>query len=84
MIPVCVPDLTSDGRPCTLVQWLADFGSHVDQGDWIAELLIDGVLFSLESPATGRVVKLDALPGALVSTSQQIAWIERDDELPSD
>ncbi len=80
MIPVCVPQLTSDGRPYTFVQWLADLGSHVDQGDWIAELLIDGVLFSLESPATGRVIKIDALPGALVSASRQIAWIAADDE----
>lgn len=80
MVPVCVPRLTNDDRPCTFVQWLADLHAHVDRGDWIAELLIDGVLFSLEAPATGRLAKVDVLPGSAVSTSQKIAWIEPTDE----
>ncbi len=76
MVPVCVPRLTNDDRPCTFVQWLTDLQAHVDRGDWIAELLIDGVLFSLESPETGRLAKVDALPGSGVFTGQEIAWIE--------
>lgn len=80
MIPVSVPHLSADGRPCTFVQWLADLDSQVDQGDWIAELLMEGVLFSLESPATGRLAKIDALPGSQVDVGRQIAWIEPNDE----
>lgn len=76
MTPVRVPQLTDDGRVCTFVQWLADLGSQVDRGDWIAEILVEGVLFSLESPATGRLSKVDALPGAEVFADQQIAWID--------
>jgi pyruvate/2-oxoglutarate dehydrogenase complex dihydrolipoamide acyltransferase (E2) component len=78
MIPVIVPPLANDGRTITFVQWLADLGSHVDRGDWIAELLIDGVLFSLESPATGQLARIDARPGAAVANDQTIAWIGPD------
>lgn len=76
MIPVLVPRLAGDDRQYTFVQWLADPGTHVDQGDWIAELLVDGVLFSLESPVTGRLEKVNAAPGSLVSCDGEIAWIE--------
>ena len=77
MIPVTVPRLADDDREYTFVQWLADPGSHVDQGDWIAELLVDGVLFSLESPAAGTLARINASPGALVPPGREIAWIER-------
>jgi 2-oxoglutarate dehydrogenase E2 component (dihydrolipoamide succinyltransferase) len=78
MIPVCIPRLADDDRECTFVQWLAELGSHVDQGDWIAELLMDGVLFSLEAPATGMLVKLGAMPQSHVSPGREIAWISPD------
>jgi pyruvate/2-oxoglutarate dehydrogenase complex dihydrolipoamide acyltransferase (E2) component len=76
MIPVCVPRLADDDREYMFVQWLSDPGSHVDQGDWIAELLVDGILLSLEAPASGRLAKVAASPQSTVAAGQEIAWID--------
>lgn len=72
---VTVPDLETGSAEVTFVTWLVPSGSNVIPGERIAELLAEGILFQLESPAEGRLTRLKAKPGEVLSPGAQIARV---------
>ncbi|MBT5017578.1 MAG: hypothetical protein HON04_02410, partial [Planctomicrobium sp.] len=70
---VKVPNLYSEGVPIKLMNWTTPIGSPVIVGERIAELLIDSILFYLESDGEGILSKYLVPSGAIVKEGQAIA-----------
>jgi pyruvate/2-oxoglutarate dehydrogenase complex dihydrolipoamide acyltransferase (E2) component len=73
-----VPELTTEGEPLWLVQWLVDPGSHVLAGDGLAEVLVPGTLVQVAAPVSGTIVRLAKGARTIVRTGDVIGWIDRD------
>ena len=71
-----VPNLYSEDVPIKLMNWTTPIGSSVIIGERIAELLIDSVLFHLESDGEGILTKYLVPSGAIVEEGQAIAEIK--------
>lgn len=74
-IPVQVPDLGAGETPLGFVTWLVPRNARVIPGERIAELLAQGIVFLLESPAEGRLVRQIARAGEAVHCGDVIALI---------
>jgi hypothetical protein len=74
-----VPDVQSGGQPIHFVQWLVEPETYIHAGDRVAELLISGVLFHVESPADGTFVGPGQLMRAEVSVGEVLGWVDVDD-----
>ena len=72
---VAVPNLGANQRSITLVNWLVATGSFVIAGERIAELLVDSVLFHLESDVDGKLERVLVPTGSQVKVGQAIAEI---------
>ena len=77
-IPIELPDLGSSDAPVRLVQWLVDAGSEVIEGERIAEVLADGVLFHVAAPASGSLTMIACTGGAELRRGDVLGWIERE------
>lgn len=62
-----------------VVQWLADRGSEVLAGDRLVEIATGGVLFSVHSPWTGRLVRIELNHDAPVTVGSLLATIDAPD-----
>jgi pyruvate/2-oxoglutarate dehydrogenase complex dihydrolipoamide acyltransferase (E2) component len=78
MAAIVVPDLGSGAEPLLLVQWLVDRGSHVLIGDHVAEVLVAGILFQIDAPASGTVLRFEKGDRSTVCMADVIGWIDRD------
>lgn len=76
MHQVKVPNLYSEGVPIKHMNWTTPIGSSVIAGERIAELLIDSVLFHLESDGEGILTKYLVPSGAIVEEGQAIAELK--------
>lgn len=72
---VVVPKLGVDRQPITLVNWLVSPGSSIIAGERIAELLVDSILFHLESEYDGKLERLLVPTGSQVKAGEAIAEI---------
>ncbi len=75
---VVVPNLGVDQRAATLTNWLVAPGSSIIAGERIAELLVDSILFHLESEFDGKLERLLAPTGAQVKAGEPIAEISHE------
>lgn len=73
-VPVLVPDIGA--RAAVRVgQWLVPIGQPISEGDRLVELLADGVLWNVPSPATGTVASHDLRTGRVVKIGQQLGEV---------
>ncbi len=54
--------------------WLVDDGAVVQEGDLVAELLVEKLTMELEAPATGRL-RIIASPQNVVNRGDMVAMI---------
>ncbi len=75
---IVVPDLGVGQQPITLVNWLVSPGSSIIAGERVAELLVDSILFHLESEFDGELERLLAPTGSKVKAGDAVAEISRE------
>jgi pyruvate/2-oxoglutarate dehydrogenase complex dihydrolipoamide acyltransferase (E2) component len=75
---IVVPDVQSGGLPIRFVQWLVEPETYIHAGDRVAELLVSGVLFHVESPADGTFVEPGQSTRAEVSVGEVLGWVDVD------
>ncbi|MHA2611892.1 MAG: lipoyl domain-containing protein [bacterium JZ-2024 1] len=68
-----MPELESEKS--TLVRWLKQAGEQVEEGEDIAEVETEKVLFTLPSPCRGRIHSLCVAEGAEIAPGQILALI---------
>ena len=74
--PIELPDLDVGDAPVRLVQWLIDVGTEVIEGEHVAEVLADGVLFHVAAPATGTLIEINTFAGRMIGDSARIGVID--------
>ncbi len=74
-LPIIVPAISAADADVRLGQWLVEEGEYVLQGDRIVELLTDGVLFQLSSPAEGSVRRTLISEGGRVAAGDCLGYI---------
>jgi pyruvate/2-oxoglutarate dehydrogenase complex dihydrolipoamide acyltransferase (E2) component len=74
-----VPDVQSGGQPIRFVQWLVEPETYIHAGDRVAELLVSGVLFHVESPVDGTFVEPGQSTRAEVGVGEVLGWVDVDD-----
>lgn len=70
-----VPTLGTGDRPVRLVNWLVSVGAKVISGERVAELLVDSVLFHLESDVNGTLTEFLVPTGREVFEGEPIATL---------
>ena len=77
MTEVRVPDQlwAEDDKTGSIVVWLYPDGAHVNQGDVIAEILVEKVTLELEAPASGKLT-IKVQPEIPVDKGDIVATIE--------
>lgn len=73
--PVILPELGADDE-IRLSGWLVENSESVEEGDRLAEVLIGGIIFSLDAPAAGRLVQRHRRVNAVLRTGDTLGWIE--------
>lgn len=74
-VPVIMPKLEMTQETATVIEWLADEGQQVAQGDPILTVETDKVTIEIEAPASGTLAGLLAASGDVVPVTQVIAHI---------
>jgi pyruvate/2-oxoglutarate dehydrogenase complex dihydrolipoamide acyltransferase (E2) component len=74
-----MPDIGAGSQPMRVAQWLADPGSEVVEGDRLVEILTGGVLFSVNSPWTGRLVRIHVASDTAVESGTVLATMDIED-----
>lgn len=74
--PIELPHLGVGDAPIQLVQWLVAVGAEVIEGERVAEVLADGVLFHVEAPASGLLTSILVSGGAQLSSDVVLGYIE--------
>jgi pyruvate/2-oxoglutarate dehydrogenase complex dihydrolipoamide acyltransferase (E2) component len=70
------PDLwDEDDKTGSIVLWLYPDGARVEQGQLIAEILVEKVTLELEAPASGTL-KIKVAPEVVVNKGDVVATIE--------
>ena len=77
-IPIELPDLGSGDAPVRLVQWLVDVGSEVIEGERLAEVLADGVLFHVAAPASGLLTGIEISRDVELRCGDTLGHIDRE------
>lgn len=75
-IAVVTPDIGASGA-IHVGQWLVDEGDSVREGDRLVELVADGVVWIVASPATGHVAKHRIRSGATTVPEDELGCIAR-------
>ncbi|MBX3442294.1 MAG: lipoyl domain-containing protein [Planctomyces sp.] len=71
-----MPDIGAAGQPIRLVQWLADRGAMVIEGDRLIEVVASGVLFHIAAPRTGVLAEHRLANDAFVEPGDLLGVIE--------
>ena len=74
--PIMLPDLGVGDAPIQLVQWLVEVGAEVIEGERVAEVLADGVLFHVEAPASGLLTLIFVSRGAELRNDVVLGHVE--------
>ena len=62
-----------------LLKWNISEGSEIKKGDIIAEISTDKVDMDLDSPFTGKVIKLIVEEGSVINVGEVLAEIETEE-----
>lgn len=76
--PITLPDFGYGTNQVLISAWFVDCGETVFEGDPIAQALIPGMTFDIESPATGKLGGILKGVDSIVLAGDPIGWIEND------
>ncbi len=76
MVEVIMPRIDPEMREGRIVEWLKNEGDHVKEGEAIARVEAEKVVFDLEAPKSGVIKKLLANVGDVVPVGKAVAIIE--------
>jgi pyruvate dehydrogenase E2 component (dihydrolipoamide acetyltransferase) len=79
---VIMPNLGAASESSTLLKWLVQEGDPVKIGDPLFEAESDKAVIEVESAAQGKIAKLMATAGEVITAGQVIAWILEPGEIP--
>ena len=74
-VPVINPKLEMAQETATLVEWLKEEGERVEKGEPLLMVETDKVTVEVESPASGVLAGVRAVPGQVVPVTEVIAYI---------
>ncbi|WP_197443497.1 lipoyl domain-containing protein [Maioricimonas rarisocia] len=77
---VDLPDLGAGDVPVRLVQWLVEPGAPLAVGERMAEVVVGGVLFHVESQISGMILEHLVERDALLSAGQPLCVVEPDED----
>jgi pyruvate/2-oxoglutarate dehydrogenase complex dihydrolipoamide acyltransferase (E2) component len=75
--PILLPEFGAG--PVVLSVWFADPGDPVFEGDRLVEVLVNGATFDVSAPATGRLLRRQALPDDRLVPGQVLGLLEVED-----
>ncbi|MCX7997989.1 MAG: hypothetical protein N3A69_03425 [Leptospiraceae bacterium] len=67
-----IPDL-GDAEEIELVKWYTSVGTKVEEGQELAEITTQKVVFTLESPCKGKILEICVQEGSKVQKGQVVA-----------
>ncbi|MCS7108808.1 MAG: lipoyl domain-containing protein [Sulfolobales archaeon] len=76
MVEVIMPRMDPEMREGRIVEWLKNEGDEVKEGDVIARVEAEKVVFDLEAPKSGIIKKILANVGDVVPVGKAVAIIE--------
>ncbi len=76
LLPILVPELGTQNEPLRVCTWLVDEEETIEAGERLVEVLIPGVTFSINSPAAGKLVKIECPAHCPIQPGDTLAWIE--------
>lgn len=80
---IAVPDL-GQGAECVVVSaWLVDVGQFVVAGDRVAEVLLPGITFDIESQRTGFLCEILKPVDAAAESGDVLGWVEVQEDSPA-
>lgn len=62
----------------TVLAWMVEPGTHVDAGDLLVEIVTDKVNYQVESPRSGIVKRIIALPDQVIRVGAPLCELEAD------
>jgi len=83
-VPIKMPDLGTTVEEFTLMAWRVSEGDVVSLGDELADIETDKAVTSLESTASGTVLRLCCQDGDMVHTGDVLAFIGQPGEVIPD
>lgn len=78
-VPVRMPKMSMTMTEGEVISWAVAPGAQVNSGDTVCEVLTDKVDMEVESPVSGRLVRIDVESG-VAQVGDPIAWIETEDD----
>lgn len=78
-IPVRMPKMSMTMTQGEVVAWTVAAGAEVSAGDAICEVLTDKVDMEVESPVSGRLVRIDVQSG-VAQVGDPIGWVETEED----
>lgn len=76
LVEVLMPRMDPEMREGRIVEWLKNEGDLVKEGEVIARVEAEKVVFELEAPKSGIIKKLLANVGDVVPVGKAVAIIE--------
>ncbi len=76
LVEVIMPRMDPEMREGRIVEWLKGEGDPVSEGEIIARVEAEKVVFELEAPKSGVIKKLLANVGDVVPVGKAVAIIE--------
>ena len=77
---IILPAMSDQMTEAELLKWNIAEGSDVNKGDIIAEISTDKVDMDLDSPFTGKVIKLLVEEGSIINVGETLAEVETEEE----
>ena len=77
---IILPAMSDQMTEAELLTWKVNVGDEVKKGDVIAEIATDKVDMDLDSPFDGKITKLIAEEGSMVTVGEPLAEIEVEGE----
>lgn len=74
--PIVLPELGAEHEPIRVSTWLVDLDEDVELGERLVDVLIPGVSFSVASPSSGRLAKIDHPSNSLVKAGDVLGWLK--------
>ncbi len=78
-VDVTIPDFSGKKSPdqkSTIMFWFKGVGERVNKDEELVEIQTDKAILDIESPATGKIVKILADAGDEIQDGQKIGEIE--------
>ncbi len=74
--PIVMPELHAGDQTARVSAWLAELEEAVIAGDAVVEVLVKGITFDVEAPASGTLRRIDRFEHDAVGAGDVLGWIE--------